>query len=465
MVNSRLEPAIFVIFGITGDLAQRRLLPALYHLIKDDLLDAHTEIVGVSRRGVTVDELLGKVELCVLEADKVCDPAVLQKFRARTRMVHLDPVHANDYAALLGTLNDIEAAHGVCMNRLYYLSIPPQIYEPVIEQFGAHGLHEGCPHRKGAARLLVEKPFGYDLPSAQDLIAATARYFSEDQVFRIDHYLAKETVQNILVFRRQNPIFREVWSGQHVSGIRIEMNEQIGIEGRAGFYDNVGALRDVVQNHLLQLLALTAMELPATDGSAALHHAKRTLLAAVQPADPHHGGVMRGQYTGYRAEAGNPRSATETFVQLPLTIQNDRWRGVPVTITAGKALKTKHTAVTITFGTAVDGQAANKLTFRIQPNEGIDVELTVKRPGFEDRTELVQMDFSYRGAFNEPEHPDAYERVLVDAVRGDHSLFATSEEVLEAWRILQPVLDAWEQSGSDLRLYAPGSDGPAGEAA
>lgn len=453
------EPAIFVIFGITGNLAQHKLLPALYHLIKDDLLHEHTEIVGVSRGKMTVDELLSKVELCVLEADNVCDPIVLRKFRKQLKMVQLDPVNPEDYDTLLTTLNKIEAAHGMCMNRLYYLSIPPQVYEPVIENFGLHHLNDGCPHHVGVSRLLVEKPFGYDLVSARELVENTAKYFTEDQVFRIDHYLAKETAQNILVFRSHNPIFASIWDRRHVSAIDLTFSEKIGIEGRADFYDNVGALRDVVQNHLMQLLALVTMELPQSRlAHSGLHRAKRELLAAIKPVDPRT--VVRAQYVGYQKEVKNPGSTTETYVRLPLSINNNRWHGVPVTLTAGKALASKDVSISVTF-TPRKSTAMNRLTFRIQPNEGIDVELTVKRPGFEDKTDIVKMDFSYKNTFVEPGHPDAYERVLVDAVKGDHSLFATSAEVLEAWRILQPALTAWEQSSDNLKTYKSGTEIPA----
>lgn len=447
-----VQPAIFVIFGITGDLAQRRLLPALYHLVKDRLLHEHTEIVGISRKALSADELLEKIELCVLETDNVCDPIALADFRRRLRMVQLDPTKTEDYDRLRTTLEGIEAAQGLCMNRLFYLSVPPQVYQPIIENLGNHRLNVGCEHKRAMARLLVEKPFGYDLPSAEELIKETAVYFAEEQIFRIDHYLAKETVQNILVFRRQNPIFADLWSNTHISSIQIDMFEQIGIEGRGAFYEKVGALRDVVQNHLLQLLALVTMELPATEDSVALHEAKQKVLNSITPADPSL--AVRAQYDGYKDAVANPDSTTETYVRLTCTIDNHRWKGVPVTITTGKALQNKRTAITICFAT-------NKLTFRIQPNEGIAVELTVKRPGFDTKTEIVDMDFSYHGAFNEPEHPDAYERVLTDAIRGDHSLFATSGEILAAWRILQPILTAWRQNGDGLLTYEENSSGPA----
>ncbi len=461
MMGPNHQPAIFVIFGITGNLAQQRLLPALYHLIKDNLLPEHTEIVGVSRRQLSVDELLKNVELCVLETDKICDPKVLATFRQQLQMVQFDPVNSADYDRLATTLQSIEDKHGVCMNRLFYLSIPPQVYEPVIRNLGEHHLNEGCIHHKGVTRLLVEKPFGYDLASAKELIRSTNQYFTETQIFRIDHYLAKETVQNILVFRSHNPIFNSLWNNQFISRISIELYEQTGIASRADFYDNVGALRDVVQNHLLQLLVLVTMELPKSlHDNDSLHRAKQALLSKVRPINMMKDQVIRGQYTGYQEEVKNPKSTTETFVSVPLEIDNKRWKHVPIRITAGKALKSDYSTIQIVFGKLSNEANTNTLSFRVQPNEGIDIDLTAKRPGFEDKTETVQMDFSYQNAFVEPGHPDAYERVIVDAVKGDHSLFATSEEVLASWRIIQPVLDVWEGSSKDLISYAVGSDGP-----
>lgn len=460
-LRAGMEPTIFVIFGITGNLAQRRLLPALYHLIKDDLLHKDAEIIGISRRSITADDIINEVELCVLESDKTCDPVALGAFKQRLRTFQLDPVNGADYDRLHQELNAIEASHGVCMNRLFYLSIPPQVYEPVIDNLGTHNLDKGCPHGNGQTRLLVEKPFGYDLASATELIAHTKRYFTEDQVYRIDHYLAKETAQNILVFRKHNPIFAAQWNNQHVAAINLFFHEQIGIAGRGEFYDNVGALRDVVQNHLLQLLALTTMELPTSlRESETMHRAKQQLLAAIPAVDVNKTPVVRGQYRGYQEEVKNVGSTTETYVKLQLSIDNKRWRGVPVTVSAGKSLKAKQVAVTVVFAEPGSTHSTNTLTFRIQPNEGIDVELGVKRPGFEDKIETVRMDFSYHGVFAEPEHPDAYERVLVDAMKGDHTLFATSREVLEAWRILQPVLESWELNTSNLLLYEPNSNGP-----
>jgi glucose-6-phosphate 1-dehydrogenase len=463
LTGTQLEPAILVIFGITGDLAKRKVLPALYHLLKDNLLPEHLAIVGTSRRSLSVDELLKNVELCVLEKDNVCDPTVLELFRQRLHMLQFDPVNGADYDRLHAQLDQIETEQGVCMNRLYYLSIPPQVYGPLVRQLGEHGLNQSCQHNRAATRLLVEKPFGYDLSSAEELVQNTAKQFSELQVFRIDHYLAKETAQNILTFRRYNPLFSSVWSNQYIERIDIIAAEQIGIEGRAEFYEQIGAMRDLIQSHLMQLLALTTMELPSdlTD-SDAIHQAKQALLESIPPLVPNQvaNKVVRGQYDSYRQEVNNPDSTTETYVSIELSIANERWQAVPVTLTTGKALRAKRTEVTIRFGDAKGTSAPNQLTFRVQPNEGIDVQLIVKKPGFEAAVQPASMDFSYQATFDENGHPEAYERVLVDAVRGDHTLFATSAEVLASWRILQPILNEWQKNTSDLHIYTTGSEGP-----
>jgi glucose-6-phosphate 1-dehydrogenase len=457
--NPNLEPALIVIFGVTGDLSKRYLLPALYHLIKDGLLDDKTEIIGVSRREISPDDLLKDVELCVQEKDNVCDPAALEAMRNKFRMLQLDPVNGGDYDNLLKTLNAIEDEKGVCMNRLYYLSIPPGVYGPIVRNLGGHGLNESCQHGKAATRLLVEKPFGYDLASAEQLIEETSQWFSEKQVFRIDHYLAKETVQNILAFRKENYVFSSLWNHQHIQKITIEAYEKIGIESRADFYENTGALRDFTQSHLLQLLALVTMELPKNEGDTSLHAAKQRLLEAVQPVSPDKVArdVYRGQYEGYRDEVNNPHSTTETFVSMKLSVDNERWQNVPIYLATGKAMSRKYTAITVIF--KADGSnPPNQLRFRLQPNEGIGLKLCVKKPDFAHEVQTALMDFSYQATFDQHGHPDAYERVIVDAVRGDQSLFATSEEVLASWRILQPAIDEWSKGADDLFFYPKGTD-------
>jgi glucose-6-phosphate 1-dehydrogenase len=453
-----LEPAIIVIFGITGDLSQRYLLPSLYHLIKDGLLHEKTEIVGISRRPVTTQELLDKAKLCGEENDTVCDPKALQVMHEHTTMVQMDLTDSADYAELHKKLDAIETENGVCMNRLYYLSIPPQVYMPVIRLLGEQGLNTSCQHGKAMTRLLVEKPFGFNLASAEDLIAETSEVFGEEQIFRIDHYLAKETVQNILAFRFQNPIFEALWSQQYIANISISAHEKIGIEDRAAFYEPLGALRDFIQSHLLQVLAIVTMDKPDIFDSEHIHAAKQQVMQKIAPvpADKLDERVIRGQYEGYRDEVKNPKSLTETYAAVTVFIDSPRWQGVPIHLSTGKALSERKTEVRISFHGS-RAEASNHLRFRIQPNEGIELDLLTKKPGFTEELQATAMDFSYSHDFANHGHPDAYERVLVDAVRGDHTLFATSEEVLASWRVLQPVVTEWAKRSDDLIFYKPGT--------
>ena len=458
--TSQLEPSIIVIFGITGDLSKRYLLPALYHLLKDGLLHDKTRIVGISRRQVTPESLLKDVELCINDIDQVCDPSVIAELERRLGMHQLDLTDGAAYAELRRKLDELETEQGICLNRLYYLSIPPQVYDPIIRLMGQADLNTSCQHGQAQTRLLVEKPFGYDYASAEALINETAKVFNEEQVYRIDHYLAKETVQNILTFRFQNPIFEAVWDSSRIAGIEISASEKIGIEGRAHFYDGVGAVRDFIQSHLIQLLAIVAMDQPDQLDSQHIHEAKQKVLQQVMavPADQVQERTVRGQYDGYRDEVDNSRSATETFAAITTYIDSPRWQAVPVTLWTGKALDQKKTEISISFKNQA-GTALNYLRFRIQPNEGIELDLVTKKPGFETALQTAAMDFSYSQNFGDNSHPDAYERVLVDAIKGDRTLFATSDEVLEAWRILQPVLDAWAKPDYPLQSYRPGTAG------
>lgn len=457
---TELDPSIIVIFGITGDLSQRYLLPALYHLIKDGLLHDKTEIIGVSRRDISVSDLLDNVELCVNDENNVCDQATLKKLEKHLRMEKMDLAKQSSYHDLLKKLNEIEEEQGVCMNRLYYLSVPPQVYAPIIKQMDEAKLNASCQHDVAATRLLVEKPFGYDLSSAKSLIEETAKTFKEDQVFRIDHYLAKETVQNILTFRFQNPIFEALWNHDHISSVEISAGEEIGIEGRAQFYEPLGALRDFIQSHLLQLLAIVAMERPEMMDSQHIHESKQKILGQVAAIPPDHieMDAVRGQYEGYRDEVGNQKSNTETFAGIRVFIDDPSWQDVPFTLWTGKSLSEKKTEVKICFR-GQDGEKANYLRLRIQPREGIEVDLLAKKPGFDTELQSAAMDFSYQQSFNNHEHPNAYERVLVDAVRGDRTLFATGQEVIEAWRIVQPVLDRWTRDNGGMISYRAGTPG------
>ena len=457
--NPKLKPSIIVIFGITGDLAKRKVLPALYHLSKDNLLPEGTKIVGISRRDMTTDKMLAAVNLCINETDGVCDQDVIERLRSWLSMVKLDPLDDADYEHLSSYLLDIEKQANQPLDRLFYLSIPPQVYGPIIQRLGKHGLNanRSTNQQTSQTRLLIEKPFGYDVTSAEQLISETERVFSEEQTYRIDHYLAKETAQNILKFRRHNPIFSSQWDSKHISKIHVIAKEKIGIENRVNFYEQVGALRDLVQSHLMQLLALTAMDVPDELTSDEVHAKKHLFLSSLIAPSAQKGiktQVLRGQYDTYQEEVANPNSQVETFVSLVLKSNSPRWKDCVFQLTTGKSLDEKATIIQVFFGQ----EDPNVLTFRIQPDEGIDVSLLIEQPGFAHNLREVKMNFSYSTDFDTSH--DAYERVLVDAIRGDKLLFATKSEVMTSWHLLQPILDFWQQDNQDLISYKSFSEGP-----
>ena len=447
----KLPPSVLIIFGITGDLAQRKVLPALYNLSRDHILHPDTRVVGISRRDITSDTILDTIRQCVEQQGISCEPAILDRLRKQLSTCRLDPLKDTDYVNLKNLLESYGR-----LDWLFYLAIPPQVYSPIIRLLGRHKLNLGHPDGKNRSRLLIEKPFGYDLASALQLAKNTDAVFKEQQIFRIDHYLAKETAQNILAFRRHNPVFSSQWDGRHIRQIHVIAKEKIGIENRVNFYERVGAMRDLIQSHLLQLLALSAMDMPDQLDAESVHAAKYRFLRSLIPPGtnaPIVETVIRGQYSGYRQEVRNPESSTETFVSMVLRSRNRLWKNCRFQLTTGKALDRKSTLIQVYFG----NQPSNILTFRLQPDEGIDVTFTIEHPGLNRALESVKMDFSY------DQHSgsrDAYERVLVDALRNDHLLFATRQEVMASWRLLQPVLDTWENSASDLIVYPNGSRGP-----
>ncbi len=457
-----MPPTILVIFGITGDLARRKLLPALYHLANDQLLPTPFKIIGITRRGMTVPAVMSAIRESVEATGEVCRPKPLSILKRNLSIITMDITKPGEYAQLKTELDKIEDSLGLCLNRLFYLAIPSPVFGPIVRELGAGHLQDGCQHSRAESRLLIEKPFGYDLVSAQELIKEIAAIFTEKQVYRIDHYLAKETVQNILTFRLQNPLFSSVWNYQHISQIRVVAAESIGIEGRVNFYEQIGALRDVIQSHLLQIVSLITMELPATVTAQTIHTSKLGILKTFKPPPINHlrDLTIRGQYKGYRQEVSQPNSQTETFAALQITSTDPAWKGVPILLQTGKQLATKKTEATVVFKGRGKLAATNQLTIRIQPEEGITLSLQVKQPGFATTTENVAMNFSY-GERADIVHADPYERVIADAIRGDKTLFASSDEVLESWRIVQPVLDAWANNQVPIYEYLPGTSGPA----
>lgn len=448
-------PSIIVIFGITGDLAQRYLLPGLYHLFKDDLLDERTVILGVTRRDVSEEELLGQVELCVNETDKVCDPVALKKVHKALKMHQMSLTDADDYRKLLEVMNDIEADEGVCMNRLYYLSIPPQMFEPIVRNLGEQGLNASCQHGSADTRLLVEKPFGYDLRSARELINETGAWFTEDQLFRIDHYLAKDMVQRVLTFRNSHDEVEALWSNEYIERIEITAFEKLDIEGRATFYEEVGALRDFIQSHLLQILAIVTMDLPDGMESSALHKTRLALLRSIKPiTEPDVSSrTVRAQYEGYRAEVHSDDSVTETYAAINPEINAVRWQGVDIILKTGKAMSERRADIRIVFK-----DEAGSIAFRIQPDPKIVVTSGNRTPEYVRKLQLLADSDDTAAAQGRHYVPDAYERVLIDAVRGDHTLFTTSDEVIAAWDIVDSIVHAWSRDDTGLKFYSKGSD-------
>jgi len=454
-MDYRHKSLLLVIFGITGDLAQRKLLPALYHLKQKGDLPAQTRIVGISRRKVSVRDVYEPV-LPYIDGPNY-DPRVLDEIRRMTEMVELDVTDQNDYQRLHDRLKDISETIGPGVSRLYYLSIPAKAFIEIVSNLGKAGHQHPFPSDMDQPRLLVEKPFGHDSQSAKALVDVADQNFGEQQTFRIDHYLAKETAQNILTFRFGNPLFQSIWNARHISSIHISAHETIGIENRVEFYEHTGALRDIIQSHLLQLLALITMEAPAELDSFNIHRSKLRLLESIKPiasGDVAHS-TARGQYKNYRDEVSNPHSHTETFARLKLEIDNEQWRGVEVVLDTGKALSEKNTQVAVQFRAGQGSSGTNALIFRLQPKEGITLLLQAKQPGLHNDTDEVEMDFDYQRSFGGT--AEAYERVIIDAIRGDQALFASSEEVLSSWRIVENVLTEWAKNDVGLTTYDVGT--------
>jgi glucose-6-phosphate 1-dehydrogenase len=415
-----------LIFGITGDLSTRKLLPALEQIMRSGTFD-DVSVIGVSRHELHVAELLQSIR-----DDSSLTKAVTGFTMDMARKEDFERL--KDYVALA----DDEQL-------LIYLSVPPSATSHIVEYLGQSGMNTSN------VKLLLEKPFGIDLGSAHEMIDHVARYFDESQVYRIDHYLAKEMSQNIVAFRRGNALFDHLWDNASIERIEVVASEKIGIEGRADFYEQTGALRDVVQGHLMQLLSLVLMETPQAMEWDDVPRLRFQALQAVMPAAS--ALAVRGQYDSYKTEVGNPDSISETFVSLELQSHHAKWQGVPLILTTGKGLSEKLTEVRIHFRKSHDSQT-NCLIFKIQPHEGVEIELSIKKPGYDREFETKKLSFEYPA---DTLLPDAYEQVIVDAINSRKSLFASSEEVLRSWEILQPIQATWAENGDNLRPYPNGS--------
>ena len=472
-----------VIFGATGDLTARKLLPALYNLTRDGLLSKSTVVIGFARRPKT-DEQFRAEMLDAINKFSRCKPADAELWRdlAPRIFYHQSTFeNADGYHSLADRLADVDKKFNTGGRRLYYLSTSPTEFGQIVERLGDAGLGNIDPFNSQAwRRAIVEKPFGRNLVTARELNQHVNRVFDESQVYRIDHYLGKQTVQNLLVFRFANGIFEPIWNRRYVDHIQITVGETLGVEGRGGYFENAGTLRDMVQNHLMQLLTLIAMEPPVALDGDAIRDEKVRVLKSIQPFAPHEVALhtVRGQYTpgtvdgkptiGYLQERGvAPGSQTETYAAVKLDINNWRWHGVPFYLRSGKHLKRQGSEVSIHFNSAPGvlfnapggNLARNILTLRIQPKEGISLLINAKRPGTVTRIAPAHMDFEYNEAFGSYS-PEAYERLLLDAMLGDSTLFIRRDEVESAWSIIDRIEEAWAAGTPPLANYEPGSWGP-----
>ncbi len=467
----RPEPCVLTIFGASGDLTRRKIFPALYALAFRDLLPEQFAVLGVARSEHTTEDFLATMEAAVREHGRdEFRQEIWDRLARRTRYVATEFAdEKDDEDSISQALADFDKELGTRGNRVYYLAVPPNAMPKLVDELGARRSTSGW------TRLIVEKPFGHDLESARKLNAELAQHFTEDETFRIDHYLGKDTVQNLLALRFANGIFEPVWNRQFIDHVQITVAESIGIESRAPFYEQAGAIRDVFQNHLLQLVALTGMEPPIDFTADSVRNEKLKVLKSLRtpaPAD-----VVRGQYgpgfiegepvPGYREEEGvGPDSETETFVAAKLLVDNWRWADTPFYIRTGKRLPRRETTITIQFKRvphALFEDASelrpNLLIIHIQPNEGVSLAIGAKVPGEGMRVRTVHMDFLYGGAFRTG-LPEAYERLILDAMLGDATLFTRADEIEEQWALVDAVVGAWSRDRPSFPNYAAGTWGP-----
>jgi len=470
MAKATTEPTTLIIFGATGDLAQHKLFPALFHLFSNGYLPDQFQIVGIAKDESSHEEYRDFVREAVQATSHHHRPAELEEF---IQHVHYQTGLFEDKQTYLKAADELarldEKTFNTCSNKLFYLAVPPTLYDVIFENLATSGLTIPCGGDEGWTRVLVEKPFGRDLQTAQELDRKLGQLFQEEQIFRIDHYLAKETVQNVITFRFANAIFEPLWNNQHIERVDIRFSETIGVGQRGSFYEDVGALRDVGQNHLLQLLALVAMEDPQELKAEAIRPLRAALLKQLIPipASQLADHVTRGQYQGYRDEhAVGDESQTETYFRLVAQLDNDRWRGVPFILESGKKLAENNVEIVITFKESAScvcpaddhSHHRNILTIRVQPDEGISIRFWAKKPGLTYELEPKTLSFFYKDSAAELQLPDAYEKVLYDCIRGDQTLFASTDEVTAAWAFITPILENWHTL--PLLEYEPGSPGP-----
>jgi glucose-6-phosphate 1-dehydrogenase len=476
-------PCLIVIFGASGDLTKRKLVPALYRLVQQRLLPAEFAIVGLARTEMNTEEFRARMKEAVAQfsEEKSVDEEVWNSFAQGLYYITGDINAPDDYQKLRELLEEVDKKHGTAGNRLFYLSVAPRFYGEAVKQLGAAGLAK--PQEEGSwVRVIIEKPFGSDLASARALNQEIHQYLDESQIYRIDHYLGKETVQNLLVFRFANGIFEPLWNRQYIDHVQLTNAEAVGVEGRGGYYETAGVVRDMIQNHVFQVLSLVVMEPPVNLDSESVRDEKFKAMMAARAFTP--GRVreecVRGQYgpgsidgkavPGYRQEEGvAPDSTTETFAMLTMYFDNWRWAGVPFFIRSGKRLPKRVTEIAIQFksaplqlfGEAMQEVAPNQLIIRIQPDEGITLRFAAKVPGQANNIREVNMDFRYGASFG-VQLAEAYERLLLDCILGNSTLYARKDMTERGWEIVMPILDEWAATKDKVNFpnYEAGTWGP-----
>jgi glucose-6-phosphate 1-dehydrogenase len=479
------EPCVVVIFGATGDLTKRKLVPALYRLVQERLVPAEFAIVGAARTELSSEEFRANMKEAVAQFSeaKSVDDEVWASFAQGLHYLKVDIGTNEDYVKLGAKLDEIDQERGTQGNRVFYLSVAPSLYAEAVRQLGQSGLAKPKEGRKGWVRVIIEKPFGTDLQSAQALNHDIHQHLDESQIYRIDHYLGKETVQNLLVFRFANGIYEPLWNRQYIDHVQITNAETVGVEGRGGYYEKAGVVRDMLQNHVFQVLSLVAMEPPASLNSESVRDEKIKAMTAVRPFTPERirTECVRGQYgagsingkqvPGYREEEGvAPDSATETFAMLTMYFDNWRWSGVPFYIRSGKRLAKRVTEIAIQFKDAphklfgsemMEQMSPNQLIIRVQPDEGITMRVAAKVPGQVTRIRDVNMDFRYGASFG-VQLAEAYERLLLDCILGDPTLYARTDMTERGWEIVMPLLEEWAAAKAEAPFpnYEAGTWGP-----
>lgn len=468
MQNTNI-PTIAIIFGGTGDLTQKKLIPSLFDLYIDNYLPDTFKIVGFARRDQSHEDYQQFVRTIL--GNHHHDTEKIESFIAKVSYISGNFDAIEDYHSLEGHLKELDDSIGMCTNKLFHLAVPPSYYKNIFTHLKTSGLTEPCSDDTGWTRVLVEKPFGSDTDTARELDHMLGEMFNENQIFRIDHYLAKDALQNILTFRFSNTLFERSWNKDNIEKVHIKLFEDFGVETRGAFYDATGAFKDVGQNHILQMLALIAMDNPLELDAQRLRRERYHTLNSLRVYDTPEevaANTVRGQYEGFReTENVDPNSNTETYFLVRAQIENQRWQGVPFYLESGKSLSEKKIEITIHFksanpcmcGSHEDHNHQNILTFQIQPTEGINVQFLFKKPGIEYALDPKQLAFTYDDRLTDGEHiPDAYAKVLHDCIRGDQTAFVSTDEVEAAWRFITPIMNEWKNSAP--HVYPKGSDGP-----